>query len=610
MTQYPIGAHLTPHGASFRVWAPKPESVELILLDEPGRTIPMEQMDGYWQALVPGVEAGARYRYRLNRDVERADPASRFQPEGVFGPSQVVADDFAWTDECWFGYPLRQYILYEIHVGTYTTEGTFEAIIPHLPRLKELGVTAIEVLPVAQFPGQHNWGYDGVFPFAPQNSYGGPVGLKRLIDAAHAHGLAVVLDVVYNHLGPEGNFFADFGPYFTEAYKTPWGAAINYDGEYCDPVRDFVIQNALYWIREFHVDSLRLDACHLLFDNSANHILSELKAATLNLALQLNRQVFIFGETDNNDIRYARSWELGGLNLDNLWCDDFHHALFVSLEKTIYDNYAGEYLPGDLLKSYTEGYVYTGQYSPGRKKRHGKSSRDLAGEAFLVFIQNHDQIGNKPTGTRLGQEVSFEALKLAAAAYLLSPYIPLIFMGEEHNDASPFMYFVDYEDENLRRATQKGRDRDFNWPGYTMHLAADPETFKKSKLTHLQPGDEKGAVLWKYYQTLITLRRSLPALADLNKQNIRLLPEADQTLLAVERGSLFGSVIMLLNLSPTPRTVNLTLRHPWHQLLQSADSQWLGPGSPAPAMLVPDEQGQVQLTLAPESATLYQAQPA
>ena len=328
-----IGTQLEPDkSCSFRVWAPTAEKVELQLLSPVSKMISLtKSQSGHHEVVVPDIEPGTRYTFRLDGKDDRPDPASRFQPEGVHGPSEIMARDFPWTDHGWFGIPLRDYIIYELHVGTFTHEGTFDAIIPHLPALKELGITAIELMPVAQFPGSRNWGYDGVGLYAVQNSYGGPDALKRLIDACHQQGLAVILDVVYNHLGPEGNYLSDFGPYFTDRYSTPWGRSLNFDGPDSDGVREFFLQNALYWLTEFHIDALRLDAVHAINDFSATPFLQELAAETHRRAEQLNRRFYLIAENDLNNPRYALPQALGGYGLDAQWCDDFHHALHVSL---------------------------------------------------------------------------------------------------------------------------------------------------------------------------------------------------------------------------------------------------------------------------------------
>jgi maltooligosyltrehalose trehalohydrolase len=411
--------------------------------------------------VVQGVKPGTRYFYRLDGNTERPDPASKFQPEGVHGPSQVIDPHFVWEELHWSGIPFSHYVLYELHVGTFTAQGTFDAIVPHLDELKDLGITSIEIMPVAQFPGDRNWGYDGVYPGAVQNSYGGPEGLKRLIDACHQRGLAVTLDVVYNHLGPEGNYLCDFGPYFTDRYHTPWGAAINFDGPDSDAVRRFFIENALSWVTEFRLDALRLDAVHGIFDFSALHFLQELAAAVHEQAERLNRRIYVIAESDLNDVRLVSSPELGGYGLDAQWNDDFHHALHTLLtgERTGYYEDFGRIQ--DLAKAFAEGFVYSGAYSPARRRRHGNTSKDLAADRFVVCAQNHDQVGNRLKGDRLSALVSFEGLKLAAAVVLLSPFIPLLFMGEEYGETAPFPYFVSHSDPDLIEVVRRGRRAEF-----------------------------------------------------------------------------------------------------------------------------------------------------
>ena len=440
---------------SFRVWAPRAQQVEVRIVAPGQRIIPLRRDErGYHEVVAESVDPGTRYFYRLDGESERPDPASRFQPEGVHGPSQVVDSRFSWGDAGWFGLPLRDYIIYELHVGTFTGEGTFAAVVTHLEQLKELGITVLELMPVAQFPGSRNWGYDGTYPFAVQNSYGGPDGLKHLVSACHQRGLAVVLDVVYNHLGPEGNYLGDFAPYFTDRYRTPWGPAVNFDGAHSDEVRRFFIENALSWVTEFHVDGLRIDAVHAILDFSAKPFLQELAEAVHAQAERLNRRIYLIPESDLNDTRLIRAPEVGGFGLDAQWNDDFHHALHTLLtgERTGYYEDFGEIR--HLVKGFREGFVYSGEYSPYRRRRHGNSSRSLPAHRFVVFAQNHDQVGNRLRGDRLSHLVSLEALKLAAGVILLSPFIPLLFMGEEYGEIAPFEYFVSHSDPGLIEAVR------------------------------------------------------------------------------------------------------------------------------------------------------------
>ncbi|UCE64465.1 MAG: malto-oligosyltrehalose trehalohydrolase, partial [Nitrospirota bacterium] len=369
-----IGATVIDQSTTrFKVWCPNARSVSVRVVDNEKREAPLTRVNGgYWEDTINDIKVGTKYRYFLDNQLERPDPASRFQPEGVHGPSQVVdPSSFQWNDQNWRGLPLPDYIIYELHTGTFTPEGTFEAIIPRLPYLRDqVGITAVELMPVAQFPGTRNWGYDGAYLFAPQNCYGGPDGLKRLIDACHAHGLAVILDVVYNHFGPEGNYINDFGPFFTEGYRTPWGNAINYDGPESDAVRNFIVSNAIYWVREFQVDALRLDAIHGIFDFSAKHILQEIGEAVHAEATQSRRHIHVIAESDLNDSRVISPASKGGFGLDAQWSDDFHHSLHCVLTKESRGYYEDFGQLRHLVQAYRDQFVFSGAYSAYRKRRH------------------------------------------------------------------------------------------------------------------------------------------------------------------------------------------------------------------------------------------------
>jgi maltooligosyltrehalose trehalohydrolase len=603
-----IGAWTVADGHCwFRVWAPMARSVEVHLLTPTERLVPMARRKrGYYEVLVDGVEPGALYRYRLDGTLERPDPASRCQPQDVHGPSQVVDAHFSWDDSVWCGIPLREYILYELHVGTYTPEGTFDAILPHLPDLKALGITAIELMPIAQFPGQRNWGYDGVYPFAVQYSYGGHAGLKRLVQACHRHGLAVVLDVVYNHLGPDGNYLGDYGPYFTERYKTPWGRALNFDGPDSDEVRRFFIDNALDWVSEFRIDALRLDAVHAILDHSAQPFLQELGLALQARSELLNRRIYAIAESALNDTRVIRSRELGGYELDAQWNDDFHHALRVLLT----EDHSGYYQDfGELrhlAKAYGEGFVYAGDYSPYRRRRHGNSSRQVPAQQFVVFAQNHDQVGNRLFGERLSQLISLEALKLAASAVLLSPFLPLLFMGEEYGEVAPFQYFISHLDPQLVDAVRRGRSEEFAafaWQGEV----PDPQdiaTFQRAKLNHDLRYQGHHRVLLEFYQGLIRLRKELPALAQLSKEHTQVLGFEREDLLCIRRWCEVQQVWLMLHFGPSPRSLRLSWEAGlWHKVLDSAEARWAGPGT-AVASEVTSE-GEVTLQVAPESCLVF-----
>jgi maltooligosyltrehalose trehalohydrolase len=490
-------------------------------------------------------------------------------------------------------------------VGTFSPEGTFEAIIPHLPELKDLGITAIELMPVAQFPGSRNWGYDGVYPFAVQKSYGGPEGLKRLVESCHQLGLAVILDVVYNHLGPEGNYLADFGPYFTDRYRGPWGNPINFDGPYSDEVRRFFIENGLYWVRDFHLDGLRIDAVHGILDFSARPFLEELALAVHEQAERLSRLVYLIAESDLNDTRIVRSRELGGFGLDTQWNDDFHHALHTLLtnEEAGYYQDFGELQ--HLVKAFREGFVYGGDYSSYRKRRHGNSSRHLSA-SFVVFSQNHDQVGNRGQSERLSALVSFEALKLAAGVVLLSPFIPLLFMGEEYGETAPFYYYISHSDQDLIEAVRRGRREEFasfHWQGEP----ADPQekaTFLRSKLQRELRFQGHHEVLYRFYRELLRLRRETAPLKVLDKERLEVTGLEQEKILFWRRWRGEQEAAGVFHFGKQEKTISLPLAEGhWRKQLDSADTIWSGPGSSVPPKLL--SAGKVSLRLSPKSFALF-----
>jgi maltooligosyltrehalose trehalohydrolase len=591
----------------FCVWAPRAKRVEVHIFVPDQCVIEMRPQErGYHEVVVDGLPLNSRYMYCLDGRLKRPDPASRFQPDGVHGPSQVVASNLEWKDGSWRGLPLEKCIFYELHVGAFTAEGTFEAIVPRLDALRELGVTAIELMPVAQFPGTHNWGYDGVYPFAVQNSYGGPLGLKKLVDGAHQHGMCVALDVVYNHLGPEGNYLADFGPYFTDRYRTPWGEALNLDGAQSDEVRRFFIENALYWITEFHIDTLRLDAIHAIVDSSARPFLEELGSVVREQAEHLNREVHVIAESDRNDARVIRTREKGGYGLDAQWNDDFHHALHSLLTGETSGYYRDFGALDHMARAFTDGFVYSGQFSGYRQRRQGSPSRDLPAHRFVVFDQNHDQVGNRMLGERLSALVCFERLKLAAGVVLLSPFIPLLFMGEEFGETAPFHYFVSHSDLALIEAVRRGRREEFaafKWSGEI----ADPQddtTFRLSKLNWSLSSQGQHRVLRELYMELIRLRRELPALSRLSKETLEVLTFEEEKTLFIRRWSNEDQAVAIFNFGGKIASVSLAMSAGvWQKRLDSAEKRWCGSGSEVSTRLVTE--AKTALSLAPHSFALF-----
>ncbi|MDA1276559.1 MAG: malto-oligosyltrehalose trehalohydrolase [Verrucomicrobia bacterium] len=603
-----LGARYLGNGScEFLVWAPDCKEVTVHIVSPNDKTIPLAPQDqGYFGATVENVRPGARYFYRLDGKSELPDPASCSQPEGVHKASEVADPEFPWADSAWFGLPLRDYILYELHPGTFTPEGTFDAIIPQLQGLRDLGVTAIELMPVSQFPGNRNWGYDGVYPFAVQDSYGGPAGLKRLVNACHQTGLSVVLDVVYNHLGPEGNYLGAYAPYFTERYKTPWGQALNFDGPYSDEVRRYFTENALYWQREFHIDALRLDAIHAIRDFSAVPFLEELADKTKEQAESLNRRFFLIAESDMNMARHILPKHLGGFGLDAQWSDDFHHSLHVLVtgEQTGYYQEFEGVLP--LAKAWKQGYTFTGNHSSYRRHRHGSSPANTSLKQFVVCSQNHDQVGNRMFGDRISNGTSFEGQKLAAAAVLLSPCIPLLFMGEEYGDPAPFQYFISHSDPALVEAVRTGRRDEFaafNWKGEV----PDPQseaTFKACKLNKALAMNGSHKSLREFYRELIQMRKGLKPISHADKDTIEIqVAESDKTL-CVRYLADHEEAFLLLCFSPSSAPVNVPLPSGrWNKRLDSADERWNGPGSQIPSEVVSD--AGAKLHLSPMSAVLF-----
>ncbi|MBI5250569.1 MAG: malto-oligosyltrehalose trehalohydrolase [Desulfomonile tiedjei] len=588
------------------VWAPSAELVEVHVIGPHDRITALSRdRAGYHSSVLMDTGPGDLYLYRLDGLTERPDPASRFQPSGIHGPSEVTDTRFAWEDGSWKGLPLSHYILYELHVGTFTQEGTFDAIIPHLDYFEDLGITAIELMPVAQFPGKRNWGYDGVYPYAVQNSYGGPEALKRLVNACHANGIAVVLDVVYNHLGPEGNYLWDFGPYFTDRYKTPWGPAINFDGPHSDGVRRFFIENALYWVNEFHIDALRIDAVHSIYDFSARHFLEDLAFAVHVQAEKLDRRIYVIPESDLNDSRLVRSRDLGGYGLDAQWNDDFHHALHTLLtnERTGYYEDFGKV--SQMVKAFREGFVFSGEYSRFRQRRHGNSSAGISAHRFVVFSQNHDQVGNRSMGDRLTHSVTMEALKLAAGAVFLSPFLPLVFMGEEFGETAPFPYFTSHSDPNLIGSVRQGRSEEFKafrWSGEPPD-PQDESTYQSAKLNHELRREGFHATMHEFYRTLITLRKELSALNETGTGEMEVVGWEPQKVIMVRRWTRNWEVALVLHFGETEACVTVPLKEGrWLKRIDSTEIRWHGPGSAVPEIL--DSAGNFSLTLNPQSVLL------
>ncbi len=580
-----LGADCQSNETSFRVWAPFAEKMILKIIEPDSAEYEMEQDNkGYWQKKLPEIKAGTKYKFAINGEDEKPDPASKAQPDGVHGPSAVADINYEWTDQQWKNLPLQDYIIYELHVGAFTPQRTFEGVIEKLDYLIDLGVNAIEIMPVAQFPGERNWGYDGVYPFATQISYGGVTGLQQMVDACHAKGIAVILDVVYNHMGPEGNYLSLYGPYFTDKYQTPWGQALNFDDDHSDEVRNFFLQNALMWLRDFHIDALRLDAIHAIKDFGALHFMQELSREVKKMSEEERVPKILIGESDLNDVRFIDGYERGGYGLDGQWVDEFHHAIHALVTgetKGYYEDFGNI---EHLASSFQHSYVYYGRYSRHRKKTFGNDPSHTPFSQFVVFGQNHDQVGNRMLGERITQLVDFEAAKLVSATYLLSPMLPMLFMGEEYAEENPFLYFVSHTDPNLVEAVRQGRKKEFE----AFHLEGDmpdPQAEASLEQSSLQWDKEKThsqKAMLNWNKHLIKWRKQHAAWQNFSRQSQQVKAYEEEKCLAVFRTSKDenSQAVLVFNYSKVIQNIMV----PWAMeameiKLDSSAAEWQGPGA-------------------------------
>ncbi len=525
----------------FEVWAPKPRRVDVVIGADHHDMSPVEGRDGWFAVEVANAAPGTRYGFSLDGGLPRPDPRSPSQPDGIDGPSEAVDHDaFGWSDGGWRGLPLAGAVVYELHIGTFSEGGTFDSAIEYLSHLVDLGVDAVELLPVNEFSGARGWGYDGVDLFAPHHAYGGPEGLKRFVDACHERGLAVILDVVYNHLGPAGNYLGEFGPYFTEKYSTPWGMAVNLDDRGSDEVRRFFLDNGLSWLRDYHCDGLRIDAVHALVDTSAVHLLEELATEVEALSASLGRTLFLIAESDLNDPRIVSRREVGGYGMDAQWSDDFHHTLHAVLTGERSGYYADFGSLEHVATALRQAFVYAGDHSPDRGRRHGRVPVGVPGFRFLGYLQDHDQIGNRAHGERSSHLLSTERLKIAAALVLCSPFVPMLFMGEEWGASTPFLYFTDHPDPDLGRAVSEGRRGEFasfGWKPEDVPDPQDPATFERSRLRWDERTEGEHAELLQWHRELIRFRRSHPSLTDGRLDAVAVAVDEVGGCLSMRRGS-------------------------------------------------------------------------
>jgi maltooligosyltrehalose trehalohydrolase len=579
-----IGVTVDKNLAHITLWSPHADSIELLINDQTKLPL-LKQEYGYWYNSTSQLKAGDQYEFIINGKKKLPDPASLSQPLGVHASSMVVDEQaFDWTDQSWKNTELDSYIIYELHTGTYTDIGNFEGILKKLDHLLELGITAIELMPVATFPGNRNWGYDGVFPFAVHSVYGGAAELQKLVNQCHKKGLAVILDVVYNHLGPEGNYLPEFAPYLTDNYKTPWGKAMNFDDAACDGVRKYFIENALMWLRDFHVDALRLDAVHAIKDFSAEHFLAELRHYVNQLGQVMGKNYYLLIECDLNDPKYISSLDENGYGMHAQWSDEFHHALRVTAGQQAIGYYKDFKGIEHLAKAFKDAYVYDGIYSSHREKKFGLNPKKNTGEQFIVFSQNHDQVGNRMLGERSASLVSFEMLKLMAGTVMVSPFIPLLFMGEEWAEQHPFLYFVSHTDPQLAEAVRKGRKEEFK----SFHNLTDPpdpmaeETFKRSCLQWELNNKQKHAIMFEFYKRLISIRKYFLPLNLFKREQLEIncdpLNNTLQLLRWKGRKQLNGNnqIACMMNFSKTDRILKFPSDQNWSKIFCSSDPDWLG----------------------------------
>ena len=570
------------------VWAPGAEKVEIEI---GGDRRAMTAGANGWFRSTEDIPAETDYAFVLDGDGPFPDPRSHFQPSGVHGPSRTVDHaTYPWTDAAWRGGSVSGAVIYEAHIGTFTPEGTFDAAIQRLDHLVELGATHLELLPVNEFPGGRGWGYDGVDLYAPHHAYGGPNGLKRLVDACHGRGLGVIMDVVYNHLGPAGNYLSKFGPYFTDKYNTPWGDAVNFDDAGSPEVREFFIENSLMWLHDYHCDGLRLDAVHAIFDQSAVHFLEQLSERVGSLEAQLGRSLFLIAESDLNDPRMVRTRDAHGYGMDAQWSDDLHHALHGLLTGETSGYYSGFGRVADVAKALRSAFVYDGIYAGYRGHVHGRPTTGLSGHRFLGYLQTHDQVGNRATGERISHLAGDEMTKIGAALVLLSPFVPMLFQGEEWGASSPFQYFTDHEDPELGKAVSEGRTHEFEAFGWSPEEVPDPQdeaTFQRSKLQWGELSESAHADLFDWYKQLIALRRTWPELCDGDMERVITRSSEDPKLLVIER----GRITIACNFTDAAQDIDAAPERVGELLLTSA-----------PANAISDE-------LAPRSVAVWSALP-
>lgn len=581
-------------GTSFRVWAPLRKTVAVKIVSPQERTIAMAPAErGYWSATVPDLSPGAEYFYRLDDSIDRPDPASRLQQRGVHGPSTVVDLSLLEPDDPGYSpISFADHVIYEVHVGTFTEGGTLQSAIEQLDYLRDLGITAVELMPLAHFPGARNWGYDGVYPFAVHAAYGGPAGLASFVAAAHGRGIAVILDVVYNHLGPEGNYLSDFAPYFSDRYSTPWGDALNFDGPHSDEVRRFFLENLTQWLEVFHIDGLRLDAVHAMLDTGPVPILAQLSEEAELIGLRTGRQRYLIAESLMNDSRVIRPRSEGGLGMTAEWLDDLHHALHARVTGERGGYYADFGDSAMVEAALAQAYALSGQYSRYWQRTFGNCADDRAPQQFVGYIQNHDQVGNRGDGARITRLVSFEAQKMLASVLLLGPFVPMLFMGEEYGETAPFEYFVSHSDPDLIAAVRAGRQSECvqGSDGRTPPDPQAPSTYAESRLQPDHANSSEQQTLRTLYRHLIQLRKEIrvqeadvaPVRETDTPASLRDVYSVERydDVIALSRRKRDGLNVVMVNLGERDGTVEFVSdTTTFRCVLDTAAGQWAGPGA-------------------------------
>lgn len=596
-----IGAHFCQDKSEFIVWAPNQHQVSLVLPQEKQVMNLEKSENGYWRMHADSLKPYSRYMFRLADGIDRPDPASQFQPDGVFGSSAIVDHtSFKWKDSAWHGINLEDMIIYELHVGTFSPEGNFAGARKRAAELSETGINAVELMPVSQFSGSRNWGYDAVFPFAVQNTYGGPEELKKLVQEFHANGVAVILDVVYNHLGPEGNVLNNFGPYLLLNRMTPWGASMNFDGPFCSEVRNFFFENADYWLNNYHIDGLRLDAVFAIIDHSSNHFLKELSEKVEALSKAISKKLLLIAENDHVDPNMIKSRKAGGYGLDAIWHDNLHHSLHAILtgERNWYYSSFGSL--SKVVNALNEGC----EDNPTQTTQLSAicSSALFPLNKLVVFTQNHDQIGNRPNGDRLITIAGVEAAKLAAGLTLLSPFTPLLFMGEEYGEPAPFLFFTDYKDKTIGKKVQVGRKRELAKNGWKIQPTNSPQDrviFASSRINWDQRNQERGKRILDYYRKLIKLRKDLQVGP---QEAPKFLTSKHKSLLVVQRKFAVSEFVTVANFSHSIQDWQFPFEaEVYYKVLDSSDAIWAGPGSTLPQKVTARD----RLSICPLSMGVY-----